>query len=595
MMTPLAAPAAIAPFVAYATGVLQVAIERATERRGRAFDPMRSLYVSDLDAFEILKAGGGAEALSAFDEPPTCALPAPLRELSRFECATIALLAGIAVIPRVDRVVGFLHDDLTRRGITTGLLLDLFAHGLRERERAIEALRPDGLLVRLSFLIIIPDEHPSGARVQLDGGALARLLGSPSLDPRLRMHATRMRAAAATIEGTEAVSKAPTILWGADAAALADAAAGIAAELARPLLRLSAEAPVELVPLAAREALFDGALLSVATVSPNAALQAGRLLMNLPIHTLVEAPAGITALDGFAHRRISATPRAVQEPSAAQPLPYGRRIIARRGLDALVLPSAKLRMLGTIAARLEHRETVTRTWGLQTGSSAGGIRCLFSGPPGTGKTLAAEAIATRLGRDLYVVDVSMVVSKFIGETEKLLSQVFGEAARANVCLFFDEADAIFGKRGEQKDAHDRYANIETAYLLQAIDAYPDLVVLATNMRNNIDDALTRRIDVFVDFVMPDPAARRRLWTLALARAPHHPADVDRVAERFALSGGSIQNAALSAAYEAASQSRTIVLLDLLRAARDELAKSGRVAGRFELGDAYTALLSEDAL
>jgi Cdc6-like AAA superfamily ATPase len=146
---------------------------------------------------------------------------------------------------------------------------------------------------------------------------------------------------------------------------------------------------------------------------------------------LVEAPAGISGLDGFAHHRVvTGMRRPERKPSIAQPLPYGRRLIARRGLDSLILPSAKLRALGSISARVKHRTTVHDDWGLSTGSSAGGIRCLFAGPPGTGKTLAAEAIAAQLGRNLYIVDISTVVSKYIGETEKILAKVFAEAARA---------------------------------------------------------------------------------------------------------------------------------------------------------------------
>ena len=220
------------------------------------------------------------------------------------------------------------------------------------------------------------------------------------------------------------------------------------------------------------------------------------------------------------------------------------------------------------------------------------MRVLFSGPPGTGKTLAAEALANSLGRDLYIVDVSMVVSKYIGETEKALATIFAEAGRAGVCLFFDEADAFFGKRTEAKDAHDRYANIETAYLLQALDLYPDIAILATNMSANIDEALVRRIDVKVEFPMPDVAAREALWKRSLSRAPIDNVDAHDLAKRLPLSGGGIQSAALAAAFRAASEDRPICTIDLLRAASDELAKTGRIAGRFELSENYAELRAE---
>lgn len=587
------APRPIEAFVAYAVGVFHLAVERATERRGRAFDSVRSLYVSDSEAFELLAAGARAEPLILSVEPPTNALPEALRCLPPFERATIALLAGAAVIPRIDRVIGFLHDDLTRRSVTPGLLLDLFASGLDERARALDALSSDGVLVRLQILQVTREEQPLAARVQLDSGFFSHLRGCAALDRRLDSFVVRTGAAEkARSSEVHPVIGVPTILWGADAAATATAARECAASYQMPLLRLAPEAPAEIAGVAAREALLGAALLSVATSTPQEALQAGRSLVGLPVPALIEAPAGVATLAGFAHHRVVIGTCPAEQASIAQPLPYGRRLIARRGLDSLILPPPKLRALRSISARVKHRETVVDTWGMNTGSSAGGIRCLFSGPPGTGKTLAAEAVAAQLERDLYIIDVSTVVSKYIGETEKILSKVFAEAARAKVCLFFDEADALFGKRGEQKDAHDKYANVETAYLLQAIDAYPDLVVLATNMRNNLDDALSRRIDIFIDFPMPDVDARRKLWNIALARAPHDPADVERAAQRFALSGGGIQSAALAAAYEAAGESRSVLLLDLLRASRDEFAKSGKVAGRMELGDHYDALVSE---
>ncbi len=580
--------------VAYAHRVLRVAVERAAERRGRAFDPVASLYVAERDAFEILDAGVAAQALVAAVEGPPLVVPrALLAALSSFERAALSLLLGIALTPRIERVIGFLHDDLTRRSVTIGLLLDLFADGLAERARGLDAFGSSGLLVRLQIVATAGDEHHLGTRVQLDPAFFSRFIGLRALDRRLLPFAQQtMPESNAPAALDRAAPGVPTILWGGDAAALSDRARDRARAAGRGLLRITSDAPPALTTLAAREALWDDAVLSVAAATPAAALQAARALAGLPLEILIEAPAGISNSEGFAHDRVDGPARRSDLASIAQPLPHGKRIVARRGMERLVLPAAKLRALDAIVARMEHRATVVEAWGVESGSSAGGIRCLFSGPPGTGKTLAAEAISARLQRDLYVIDVSAVVSKFIGDTEKILAEVFDEAGRAKVCLFFDEADALFGKRGEQKDAHDKYANIETAYLLQAIDAYPDLVVLATNMRGNIDDALTRRIDVFVDFPMPDLPARRRLWELALARAPYAGADAAHVAERFALSGGSIQSAGVAAAYQAAAEGRSIERVDLMRAARDEMAKSGKVAGRVELGEHYDELAGQ---
>lgn len=584
----------IEAFVAYATRTLHLAVARATERRGHAFDPLRSLYVADREADEILSSGAGARALAPVGDPPVGGLPNALAQrLSPFERAVLALLAGVAVIPRVDRVIGFLHDDLTRRHVTVGLLLDLFAAGLDERKAACEALSADGVLVRLRLIALSADDQTLASVVQCEAGSAARLCGTAGLDRRLAPYAVFHRALDRhpTSECKPVMGR-PMVLWDGTADVLQRATLQAAAVEGVPLLRLAAGTPPELLSLAAREALFGSAWLAVATTTPPEALHAARSLGSLPLPIVIEAPAGIVALDGLDDHRVGLAPRPADTPSIAQPLPYGRRLVPRRSFERLVLPAGKVRALRSIAARVKHRATVIDEWGLDTGSSAGGVRCLFSGPPGTGKTLAAEVIAAELRRDLYLIDVSTVVSKYIGETEKILSQIFAEAMRARVCLFFDEADALFGKRGEQKDAHDKYANIETAYLLQAIDAYPDLVVLASNMRNNLDDALSRRIDVFVDFTMPDVSSRVRLWEMALADAPQNEVDARLLAARFTISGGAIQNAALTAAFAAAADGRAVTMLDLVRAARDELSKSGKVAGRMELGEHYDVLKAE---
>jgi hypothetical protein len=604
-MTVVAAPdealSAMEAVVGYAAQVLRGAVDAAARRRGANLDPVRSLFVVEREVAAILDAGTAAVALVDPGELSAHALPAPLGALTDFERSTLQLLAGIELIPRVDRVVGFLQDDLTRRGVTVGLLIDMLANGTTDRVAARAAFAPSSMLRRLHLVAYQPSNEPLADSVRIDGAFLARLCGSAALDQRVSAIATRVigpvgssgPAGALPAPGT------PMVFWGAPAEALADESSAAASGAGLPVVRIDGELAGaidgESLGIAAREALCDGALLAVAAPSPHVASVAARSLAGLPVRVIVEAPGGIAALGELPHRRIATVARRdVTGDAAAIPLPFGRRIVARRGLDRLILPSSKLRALHAILHRVECRDVVFGEWGLESGSSVGGVRVLFAGPPGTGKTLAAEAIASHLGRDLYVVDISAVVSKYIGETEKLLSQVFAEAAKANVCLFFDEADALFGKRGEQKDAHDKYANIETAFLLQAVDAYPDLVVLATNMPDNVDDALSRRIDVRVEFGMPDAAARERLWRTALADAPYDDTSIGGMAERFVLSGGSIQNAALAAAYTAAAERRGIAAIDLVRAARDELAKSGRVAGRLELGADYAELMQEES-
>jgi SpoVK/Ycf46/Vps4 family AAA+-type ATPase len=207
-----------------------------------------------------------------------------------------------------------------------------------------------------------------------------------------------------------------------------------------------------------------------------------------------------------------------------------------------------------------------------------GVTVLFAGPPGTGKTMAAEVIAAELGLDLYKIDLSTVVSKYIGETEKNLERIFSEAASSNAILFFDEADALFGKRSEVRDSHDRYANIEISYLLQRMEAYDGVTILATNLRANLDEAFTRRMQFSVDFPFPDEADRLRIWqTLFPPGVPRdHDLDLPLLAQRYKLAGGNIRNILVSAAYLAAADGGQVTMSHLLHGTRRELQKMGRL-------------------
>ncbi len=214
-----------------------------------------------------------------------------------------------------------------------------------------------------------------------------------------------------------------------------------------------------------------------------------------------------------------------------------------------------------------------------------GIKALFAGESGTGKTMSAEVLAGELGLDLYVIDLSTVVDKYIGETEKNLDRIFAEAERVNGVLLFDEADALFGKRSDVQDAHDRYANVETAYLLQRMDTFEGLAVLTTNLRSNIDEAFARRLDVIVDFPMPEDADRRRLWELHLGPSVPRADDIDLdfLARSFRIAGGNIRNVALGAAYLAADDDRAVSMVDLVRATEREYRKLGRLCVESEFG------------
>jgi SpoVK/Ycf46/Vps4 family AAA+-type ATPase len=235
---------------------------------------------------------------------------------------------------------------------------------------------------------------------------------------------------------------------------------------------------------------------------------------------------------------------------------------------------------------------VYRRWGFPPKPSIG-VVALFSGGSGTGKTLAAEIVAAALNLDLYKVDLSAVVSKYIGETEKNLERIFGAAAAGDLVLFFDEADALFGKRSEVSDAHDRYANIEVAYLLQRLEAYDGLVILATNLQRNIDDAFLRRISVAVDFELPDERQRRAIWQRAFpADAPVEELDLDFLARQFRVTGGVIRNASLTAAFLAAEQGGPITMERVAFALKREFQKLGRLRTETEF-ERYFELVNGD--
>ncbi|HEX3826773.1 MAG TPA: ATP-binding protein [Sporichthyaceae bacterium] len=256
-----------------------------------------------------------------------------------------------------------------------------------------------------------------------------------------------------------------------------------------------------------------------------------------------------------------------------------RRVEPAVGWEDLVLPGPVERALRELAARARHRDRVLTGWRMRPGGGRGrGVIALFAGESGTGKTMSAEVLAADLGLDLYTVNLSAVVDKYVGETEKNLERIFVEAAGVNAILLFDEADAIFAKRGEVRDAHDRYANIESAYLLQRLETFEGLAVLATNLRANIDEAFTRRLDAVIDFPAPDQAARRALWQRCLAPPLPCRADIDleHCARNFVLSGGNIRSVAITAAYLAAGNGGRVGMPEILDGIRQEYRKLGRL-------------------
>lgn len=261
-----------------------------------------------------------------------------------------------------------------------------------------------------------------------------------------------------------------------------------------------------------------------------------------------------------------------------------QRVDTTAGWDDLVLPPPAMDALRAMTAQVRNRDTVLRRWGLAAGVTRGlGVSGLFHGQSGTGKTLAAEVIANELEMDLYRIDLSQVISKYIGETEKNLCSVFDAAENTGAMLLFDEADALFGKRSEVRDSHDRYANIEVGYLLQRMESYRGVALLTTNMRSALDTAFLRRIRFVVQFPFPDQTLRRKIWSRVFPPSlPTDGIDLDKLA-RLNVPGGNIRNIALSAAYMAAEANAPVRMSHLLAAARRECAKLDRSPAEQEIG------------
>jgi len=256
-----------------------------------------------------------------------------------------------------------------------------------------------------------------------------------------------------------------------------------------------------------------------------------------------------------------------------------QRIYPRYALDDIVLPPDQKSQLLEICCCFENMPQVYESWGFQSKTSLGkGLNILFAGPSGTGKTMAAEIMASQLGLDLYKIDLSTMVSKYIGETEKNLDRIFREAEDSNAILFFDEADALFGKRSEVRDAHDRYANIEVSYLLQKMEEYQGITILTTNFRKNMDDAFVRRLHFAVEFPVPEEEYRLLIWQRVFPESAPLDPDVDLafLARQFKVAGGNIKNVAVTAAFLAAQKDKSIKMDHVIQAVKREFQKMGKL-------------------
>jgi hypothetical protein len=520
--------------------------------------------------------------------------------------------------PRRQRLAAFVQNDVNRPRLTLALVSRLFGWaGLR-------AVGPDGPLARAAVIRVVGDAPWSASQVVPAPALCWAVAGLPGIgaDTALRLVDLDLDGAKAQTDRTEDTDGAPAVLVisGADRAARLQRAAragrGRMAVAAKPGTTEEWEALICYATVTGRAPVLETDALVAA--DRRWLERAGHLpwVISSPRELPLDALPGLAWREDAAGHNVPASDDEWQavagrrRPPGARlnrtqlelvapllghpeaPVASALRRLARGHLDTLTRRTPPRRTwsdlvvgdeqadgLHLLCARWRHREIVYGGWGFSPLPSLG-VVALFSGPSGTGKTLAAEVVAAELGLDLYRLDISTVVSKYIGETEKNLEQVFTAASAGEVVLFFDEADALFGKRSEVSDAHDRYANIEVAYLLQRLEAHDGLVVLATNLQQNIDPAFLRRIDVLVPFPEPDEGQRRAIWERSFGdRAPLGDLDLEWVARRFELTGGEIRNVALEAAFRAASFASPITMPHLMAALRRELRKGGRLCNR----------------
>jgi AAA+ superfamily predicted ATPase len=341
-------------------------------------------------------------------------------------------------------------------------------------------------------------------------------------------------------------------------------------ELGQPTVHVDVEKPTP----AEQQAAWSAAAGSAALDSP--ALLTGQFNLGLAaIHEVAQRVlAEPEAADGTLGERLWEGCLAHTRPRLDT---LAQRLEPKATWDDIVLPEEALDLLRQIATQVRGRSTVYEAWGFRERMNRGlGIVALFTGESGTGKTMAAEIIANDLRLNLYRIDLSAVVSKYIGETEKNLRRLFDAAEDGGAILFFDEADALFGKRSQVRDSHDRYANIEVNYLLQRMEAYRGLAILATNMRSSLDDAFTRRIRFIVNFPVPEHEDRLRIWQKVFPpQTPVEGLDLDRLAS-YKLTGGGIFNSALNAAFLAAQGGTPVTMGHILKAIRTEYIKSDRL-------------------
>ena len=518
--------------------------------------------------------------------------------LSETELDLILLAAAPGFDPRFGRIFGFLADDLARRYLTPSLASRLLAkHGLTDLQMR-RLLAADGALRRHGLIRLGPERPRVEAPIRLDEDMLDRLLGATPPLPAAIVSPGGGRQTDTPLPVTPRLIELPRDARTADecGATLIDLARntglGLLPVAARALLR--AEQPHDALLSYHRASRLRRAVLVVTELDSDGALldlpEKKRLL---PTHP---PPVWFLSRDALGWSDAGLPP----DPALGTPPAQARQLAALDGLAEtlhrpfqlgdLILPARSTAALADLAEAAGSLTRVLGDWGFGAlfGKSYG-MTALFKGPSGTGKTMAAQALANRLGLRLYRVDLAGLISKYIGETEKHLNRLFAAAEGADIVLLFDEADAVFGKRSEVNDAHDRHANTGTAYLLQRLETHAGLSILTTNLQDNIDEAFFRRIDAVIEFPAPGPSERRRLWErLRQSGAPLDDClDLDLLGT-IELTGGEIRNCCLTAAYRAAARDERIGMEALMRAVALELTKKGKPVRRAEFG-AYYAL------
>ncbi|TKK89563.1 ATP-binding protein [Herbidospora galbida] len=609
-------------------------------------DAFRGLHIGEDEVTRVLRRSPGTSPLGpgSAAEVPGLGWLADRYDLSPFELNVLLVALAPEIDLRYERLYGYLQDDVTRRRPTVELTLNLLCEGTAEKIRRRSDFAADAPLLRHRLVRLVADPHqvepPLLARyvvvdeqiadVLLDGTGLDRRLagwcaivhpsdgetrfkdlldagqrlylrGPPGSGPvaldRMLLHADLALAPGDPVGFTDAVR---CFLREAElhgAVPYLDHVDALDPHRLELTARVLADLPGPVV--LGGKAVWAGGELAVRTVEiepPEAAERRACWVAALAGRDVAAADLDLLA------ERFPLTPRAISEAAGASggdtlaELSAAARGLAGHELAALadrvepratwadlVLPDDELDALREICARVAGQERVLRGWGFGHKLSRGtGVGVLLSGPPGTGKTMAAEVLAGELHLDLYRINLAGVVSKYIGETEKNLDRIFDAAERASAVLLLDEADALLGKRSEVRDAHDRYANIEVAYLLQRMEAFPGVTLLATNMRHNLDEAFTRRLAFSVRFPFPDQASRASIWRGIWPReVPLGPdVDADTLASRFALSGGNIKNVALAAAFLAGPG--PVTLAHVLHGVRREYQKMGKALTSGEL-------------